>query len=154
MAERRTILSAASAKRLGLTALFIEGALWTAIRFLSFIYVLAQEADLGPRHLTPGWQRLKYVVVTAAVAAILFLAAAGIRNGAGIPARVAQVLAVVINGAVLVQGIAAVVRFSGAEAVVVAVLVIGMAVAALAGLFLDIRAAIVGRHAEAAPGHA
>lgn len=140
------------AVRAGIAALFIEGALYSAIRLLSFTYVLAQEADLGPQHQTPGWIRLRFVGVSVAVTGVLFLAGAGLRNGAGRVARVAQVLAVAVNAVVLVLGIAALARFSGAEAVVVAAFVVILAAAALSGLALDLRSGLVERRKEVAPG--
>lgn len=140
------------AVRAGIPALFIEGALWSAIRLVSFTYVLAQEADLGPQHQTPGWIRLRFVGVSVAVAAVLFLAGAGLRNGAGRAARVAQVLAVTVNVVLLVLGITALARFSGAEAVIVAACVVILAAAALSGLALDLRSALAERRKEVTPG--
>jgi len=140
--------------RAGILALFVEGALWSAIRLLSFVYVLAQEADLGPQHQTPGWARLRFVVVSVAVAWVLFLAGAGLRNGVGRAARVAQVLAVAVNVVVLTLGAAALARSSGAEAVVVTASATALAAASLAGLLLDLRAAIVGRRPRTPTGSA
>jgi hypothetical protein len=127
--------------RAGLTALFIEGGLWSAIRLLSMVYVLAGEADLSAKHQLPGWARLEYLGVSVAVAAVLFLAGAGLRNGAGPAARVAQVLAAAVNVVVLARGAASVVRPSGAQAGVVAAVVVCLAVASLAGLAIDLSAA-------------
>lgn len=140
--------------RAGILALFIEGALWSSIRLFSFVYVLAQEVDLGAQHQTPGWIRLRFVAISVAVAVVLFLAGAAMRNGAGLPGRVAQVLAIAANIMVLVQGIAALVRSSGAEAVVAAACAAMLAVASLTALGLDLRAAVLGRGSPASAGMA
>ena len=103
----------------------------------------------GPEDQTPGWLRLRYVAVTVAVAAVLFLAGGGLRNGAGLVGRAAQMLAIAVNVAVLVLGVSALARFSGAEAVVVSACVVALAVACLAGLAADLRAAVLGRPAYA-----
>lgn len=143
--SRRTEQSAAFVLRVSIAALFTEATLWSAIRLLSLVYVMAGEVDLGDIHVTPGWVRLRFVVVSVVVAAVLFLAAAGLRNGSGWPARVAQVLAIAINVDILVRSVAAILRFSGGEAVVAAILATGLAVAALTGIALDGRAALIDR---------
>ncbi len=138
--------------RSGIAALFIEGALWSTIRLLSFTYELAQGADLGPQHQTPGWLRLQYVGISVGVAGVLFLAGAGLRNGARWPGRVAQALAAAVNVVLLVRGIAAFVRFSGAQAAVVAAFVVILAVAALWGMAFDARSIWRERRSDVAPG--
>ncbi len=138
--------------RSGIAALFIEGALWSTIRLLSFTYVLAQEADLGPQHQTPGWLRLRFVGISVAVAGVLFLAGAGLRNGARWPGRVAQALAAAVNVVVLVRATAAFVRFSGAQAAVVAAFVVLLALAALSGLAFDARSFRRERPSGVTPG--
>ena len=138
--------------RSGIASLFIEGALWSTIRLLSFTYELAQGADLGPQHQTPGWLRLQFVGISVGVAGVLFLAGAGLRNGARWPGRVAQALAAVVNGVLLVRGIAAVLRFSGAQAVVAAAFAVMLAVAALSGLAFDARSFGRERRSGATPG--
>jgi hypothetical protein len=143
--SHRTERSAAFVLRVAIAALFIEATLWSAIRLLSFVYDMAREVDLPDIQVTPGWVWLKFVGVSVAVAAVLFLAAAGLRNGSGWPARVAQMLAIAINVDVLVRGVAAIVRFSGDEAVVAATFATGLAVAALTGIALDGRAALIER---------
>ena len=138
--------------RSGIVALFIEGALWSTIRLLSFTYELAQGADLGPQHQTPGWLRLRFVGISVGVAGVLFLAGAGLPNGARWPARVAQALAAVVNVVLLVRGIAAIIRFSGAQAVVAAASVVMLAVAALSGLVFDARSIGRERRSDLTPG--
>ena len=138
--------------RAGIPALFIEGAFWSAIRLFSFIYVLAQEADLGSIHQTPGWVRLKFVAISVGLATVLFTAGGALRNGAGPAGRIAQILAVVVNAVVLVQGITSLAHPSGAEAVVTAAGAVLLAAACLAGLALDLRAAAVGRGPWASAG--
>jgi hypothetical protein len=140
--SHRTERRAALILRVAIVALFMEASLWSAIRLLSLVYVTAGEAYLDDVHVTPGWVRLKFLGVTVAVAAVIFLAAAGLRNGSGRPARVAQVLAFAINVVVMVRGVAAVLRFSGAEAVVAAIFATALAVAALCGLAVEGRAAL------------
>jgi hypothetical protein len=142
------------AVRAGVTALFIEAALWSAIRLLSMVYVLAGEADLSAKHQLPGWTRLAYLGVSVAVAAVLILAGAGLRNGAGPAARLAQVLAIGVNFVVFARGAASVVRPSGAQAAVVAAFVVGLAAASLAGLVVDLGAAIADRRRGASTGGA
>jgi hypothetical protein len=143
--SHRTERSGAFVMRAAIVALFIEASLWSAIRLLSLVYVMAGEAYLGDSHVTPGWVRLKFLGVSVVVAAVLFLAAAGLRNGSGWPARVAQVLAAAINVIVLVRGVAGILHFSGAEAVVAALFATGLAVSALCGLTAEGRAALVHR---------
>jgi hypothetical protein len=92
--------------------------------------------------------------VSVAVAAVLFLAGAGLRNGAGPAARLAQVLAIGVNVVVFARGAASVVRPSGAQAAVVAAFVVGLAVASLAGLVVDLGAAIADRRRRASTGGA
>jgi hypothetical protein len=140
--------------RAGFAALIIEGALWSAIRFFSFLYELAGEANLSQEAQRAGWVRLAAVGVTVAGGVILFLAAARLRDRAGPAARVAQVLAVAINVVVLARGVAAALRFSGAQAVVVAVFVMGLAAASLAGLGVALRAAIADRPRRSSTGAA
>jgi hypothetical protein len=128
--------------RSAIVALFIEGGLWSAIRLLSFVYVMGGEAMRGPETETPGWLRLKYVGVSVGVAAIVFLAGGGLRNGAGIVGRAAQILAAAMNVVLLVLAVAAFARFSGGEAVVTSAFVVALAVASLAGLVVSFGAAV------------
>ncbi|MEP7059671.1 MAG: hypothetical protein ABI828_02965 [Actinomycetota bacterium] len=131
--------------RAAIAALFIEASLWSCIRLFSLVYVMGGEADLEAIHQTSGWARLEFIGISVAVAAVLFLAGAGLRNGSRVPARVAQVLASVINVLVLVRAVAALVRFSGAQAGVAAAFAAYLAAAALVGLAIDARSAVLHR---------
>lgn len=139
--------------RAGIAALFIEGSLWLAIRIMTFVYVLAQEVDLGSQHQTSGWVRLRIVGVTVAGAAVLMKAGGAVRNGSGPIGRLAEVCAFVANVALLLLAGAAVARFSGAQAEVVAIGVLALAGASLAAIAGDLWWVFVRRRdrADASP---